>query len=165
MAPVIYMEVSPFFEMSPCKKLKRCITERSLAASACTEKGAPQEIAWMFRLLMVIVALSIERWTPRPFICCSRYGRASICVCFICTLQPVLNSHYKRNFSCHVYWILAVIFIDVPRNAVQTGTNAAACSAISQAVSDLPVSNIYLTVSEQTYAPCYHIYQHNLNLR
>ena len=60
---------------------------------------------------------------------------------------------------------LAVFFIDVPMNAVQTGATAAACSAISQAISDLPVSNIYLTVSEQTYTPCYHIYQHNLTLR
>ena len=33
---------------------------------------------------------------------------------------------------------LAVFFIDVPMNAVQTGATAAACSAISQAISDLP---------------------------
>ncbi|EMS66755.1 hypothetical protein TRIUR3_19759 [Triticum urartu] len=48
---------------------------------------------------------------------------------------------------------LAVFFIDVPMNALQTGATAAACSAISQAISDLPVRliniapNVHLTLS------------------
>lgn len=46
-----------------------------------------------------------------------------------------------------VYFFL----IDVSMNAIQTGSTAAACSAISQAISDLPVSNAYLNLPNQTY--------------
>ena len=38
-----------------------------------------------------------------------------------------------------VYFFL----IDVSMNAVQTGATAAACSAISQVISDLPVSSTF----------------------
>lgn len=38
----------------------------------------------------------------------------------------------------------AVFFflVDVSMNAIQTGATAAACSAISQAIADLPVSSV-----------------------
>ncbi|RVW99575.1 Protein transport protein Sec24-like CEF [Vitis vinifera] len=40
----------------------------------------------------------------------------------------------------------AVFFflIDVSMNAIQTGATAAACSAITQVITDLPVSSIYV---------------------
>lgn len=41
-----------------------------------------------------------------------------------------------------VYFFL----IDVSMNAVQTGATAAACSAIAQAISDLPVISMILSV-------------------
>jgi len=41
-----------------------------------------------------------------------------------------------------VYFFL----IDVSMNAIQTGATAAACSAIAQAISDLPVSSVYWTL-------------------
>lgn len=42
---------------------------------------------------------------------------------------------------------LYFFLIDVSMNAVQTGATAAACSAISQVITDLPVSSICRYVS------------------
>lgn len=47
-----------------------------------------------------------------------------------------------------VYFFL----IDVSMNAIQTGATAAACSAISQVISDLPVSS--LVVKEHIFLFC-----------
>lgn len=55
-----------------------------------------------------------------------------------------------------VYFFL----IDVSMNAIQTGATAAACNAIQQVLSDLPVSfqhsivAVYLMQNSQQYPPC-----------
>lgn len=46
-----------------------------------------------------------------------------------------------------VYFFL----IDVSMNAVQTGATAAACSAISQVIADLPVSSNYRQLINHLY--------------
>ncbi len=48
------------------------------------------------------------------------------------------NQFQVRDLMPAVYFFL----IDVSMNAVQTGATAAACSAISQIITDLPVSLI-----------------------
>lgn len=60
-------------------------------------------------------------------------------VCLYCSVRIHQNNFQVRDPMPAVYFFL----IDVSMNAIQTGATAAACSAISQAISDLPVSSVY----------------------